>query len=327
MNILFINSPECDYVQDLLYSGLVKILSQNNVIDYPHNPRYHWRNKNYPRNLGLNRNWQFLFRPKKNIDLKHFDFVIIGSCKKRALSTYLEILPKIPSSTPVIMIDGGDLPGLGEDLTRENSPWTFQDIQRKRPFDYILKREYLIHDSHPQNVYPFPMSMNMLRIPPFTDSVKKYDVSFWAVESHPIRTKALGLLQKHFDCLNNGTTLNQTFHKYKRKGKFYLEELHRCKIVLNFRGAGWDTLRYWEVPAVKSLLITQKPQIVIPNDFNDHEHVLHCKDDLSDLIDLCDYSLKNEKERETIAQAGHQHLLDHHTDIHRANYLLKIIGK
>ena len=58
------------------------------------------------------------------------------------------------------------------------------------------------------------------------------------------------LIQDRFDCRANGTTRNQVFKKYKRKGDFYLEELKRARITLNFRGVGWDTLRYWEVPAL-----------------------------------------------------------------------------
>lgn len=90
--------------------------------------------------------------------------------------------------------------------------------------------------------------------------------------------------------------------EYTRKGLRYLEELKSCKIVLNFRGVGWDTLRYWETPAIGRFMITQRPRIVIPDNFRDGKEIVFCKDDLSDMIDLCQHYLENDEERETIAR-------------------------
>lgn len=41
MKVLFINSRSADYVQDLTYSGLVKLLGLKNVVDYRWNQKYH----------------------------------------------------------------------------------------------------------------------------------------------------------------------------------------------------------------------------------------------------------------------------------------------
>jgi spore maturation protein CgeB len=101
-----------------------------------------------------------------------------------------------------------------------------------------------------------------------------------------------------------------------------LQELARCKISLNFRGAGWDTLRYWEVPALAGFMISQKPGIVIKNNFVDNKEIIFCNDDLSDLLDLCRYYLKNEDEREIIARRALAKMKDHHTDIHRAKEII-----
>jgi hypothetical protein len=52
MKILFINSSSADYVQDLTYSGLVKHLGVENVIDFHWNKKFHVPYKKYPKNLG-----------------------------------------------------------------------------------------------------------------------------------------------------------------------------------------------------------------------------------------------------------------------------------
>ena len=222
----------------------------------------------------------------------------------------------------MVFVDGGDKPRIGQDLDVYQRPELLASVLEKRPFDLIFKREYELQGSYEQNVYPYPMSFNVDRLPVLPAGYK-YDVSFWAVESRAIRTQALQLLEDRFDCRRNGTVRNQVFSKYKRKGEFYLQELSQCRIVLNFRGGGWDTMRYWETPAVGTFMISQKPQILIPENFIDRRDVVYCKDDLSDLIELCEYFLKNETERERIAESGRRRLMAHHSDRARAGFLLE----
>ena len=322
MKILYINSHSADYVQDLTYSGLVKLFGLKNVIDKKWNQKYHVPYKKYPKNLGY---MPGSFLPSLiNLGAKQFDIVFIGSAKVDCFETYLEFMARIPADVPVVFIDGGDQSVIGKDLTIYGRPELYNEVVEKRPFDLVFKREMLIGQDYGKNVFPLPMSFNMDRARKLP-SEKKYDVSFWAVESHAIRVQALDLLSDQFDCKANGTERNQKFSKYRRKGEFYLQELARCKIVLNFRGGGWDTMRYWEVPAVGSFMISQRPQFEIPHDFEHEKHVVFCQDDLSDLIVLCEYYLKNETAREQIAANGKNHLLQYHTDVKRAEYIIQTI--
>lgn len=327
MKVLFICSQETDYLQDLLYSGLVKLLGANQVYDTPLNSRYHFVKKKYPRNLGFQTQGRLsLWRRILPIPITEFQLVVVASCKPSTVDSYFQMMDQIPSHVPVVFVDGGDRPELGGDLKRLKSQLTLEDIEKKRPFDLIFKREFFEVYSAQKRIVPFPMAMNLDSLPQRQSLSKKYDVSFWAVESDPIRTQALKILQNHFDCLKNGTTLNQSFHKYKRTGTFYLEELSCCRIVLNFRGAGWDTLRYWEAPATGTFMITQKPQIVIPNNFVDQKQAVFCRDDLSDLVELGEYYLKNEGAREEIARNSLIHIKQYHTDVHRAKTLLEHVS-
>lgn len=323
IKILYINSHSADYVQDLTYSGLVKLLGKRSVIDYKWNKKFHIPYKRYPKNLAYSRG-HFVSSLLRS-PLKNYDVVFIGSAKVDCFETYLEIVDKIPSTTPVVFIDGGDCPGIGQDLDTYGRSELMHQVLDKRPFDIIFKREYLQDKIHDENIYPLPISFNLNRIPVLPGGYK-YDVSFWAVETHEVRTKALNILQNQFDCTANGTVRNQKFSKYKRKGSFYLQELSQCRIVLNLRGGGWDTMRYWEVPAVGAFMITQKPQIKILNDFVNGRDVVHCSDDLTDLVDLCKYYLKHDKERESIARSGERHLRQYHTDVARAKYILEKIN-
>jgi hypothetical protein len=319
MKILFITSGAADYVQDLTYSGLVKRLGKNNVIDFPWNRKFHINYKAYPKNLGYIPG--SLISSLLNRRTKAVDAVVVAAAKADAFHSYKMLIDRIPATTPIVFIDGGDQPHLGEGVAFEGEPELYNEVTSIRPFDLIMKREYLLEDDWGENVHPFPIAFNTDRLPELPTE-HRYQVSFWAVETDPIRTKALQLLQDHFDCRSNGTVRNQTFKNYPRKGSFYLQELAACKIILNFRGGGWDTLRYWEVPAVGSLLISQKPGIRIPHDFVPNVSAVYVEDDLSDLIDRCNYYLKHENLRKKIATAGRQHLMQYHTDIARADNLL-----
>ncbi len=322
MKILFINTAESDGIQDLSYSGLAKILGAENIIEYPWNSNYHLRRRKYPRSNGYVKG-SLLGSLKSLLRRKEYDYVIVAAAKPECFRSYLDIIDSIPAKIPVIFLDGGDFSHLGGDLERLHSFEIYQEAVNRRNFDIIFKREYLENADLGKNVFPLPLSFNFDNLPERLPDKFKYDVSFWAVESNPIRTSALDLLEDKFDCRSNGTTRNQTFRRYKRKGSFYLQEIASCRIVLSFPGVGWDTFRYWEVPALGRFMISIKPKIKIPQDFENNKNIIFCRDDLSDLVELCEYYLRNESSREKIAKNAAQHAREFHSDIARAQYILE----
>jgi hypothetical protein len=322
MKILYLCSKNFDYLQDLTYSGLVKLLGKDKVVDYPWNPKFHIPLKPYPKNMGFS-GLSFRFPVT---DFKEFDVVVLASAKKDVLAVYESILPKIINK-PIVFIDGGDQEDIGGDFHLWGVGDEYESLIKRRPFDIIFKREYInaLHEKR-TNVYPFPFSFPYdLHIPSVPETNKKYEVAFWAQQKPQVRENALRLLEGKYDCAQNGTTLNQDFSTYKRKGKFYLEELAECKIVLNFRGGGWDTMRYWEAPGVHSFMISQQPQITIPHNFVDGEQVAWCSDSLDDLLEKIDYYLLHETEREAMAKKAYEHLVKYHLNTVRAKTLLNVI--
>ena len=202
----------------------------------------------------------------------------------------------------------------------------FDEVCRKQKITLIFKREYLAECEYDTHVFPLPFAFRPVNFQSNAHN-KRFQVVFWAVESDPIRTAALKLVQDKYDCKENGTTTGQVFRHYKRRGKFFLEELSSSKIAYNFKGVGWDTLRYWEVPGVSSFMVSGVPHIKIPNNFRDKEHAVFCKDNLSDLLPLTDYYLNHEEEREGIARNGAVHVERYHTYTKRAQYFLDICNE
>ena len=329
MRLLFLNSLSADYVEDQLTAGLTEILGPENVVLYPVNINYYIARRPYPRNMGVCRNsWSYitdLFAIRRQLRAFQFDAVVIGSAKRDTFERFLQISDYLPAHIPIIFVDGGDWPQIGGDAQRMHFDDLFQQVVSSRPFKMVFKREYLATEHYPENTFAFPMAYK----PPgnFHKPPAKYAVTCWCVESHPLRTQALTLLENQFDCKANGTVTGQTFRNYKRKGDNYLSELAASKIACNFRGVGWDTLRYWEIPGVQTLMISGRPQIVIPDNFKHEQHVIFCRDDLSDLIEKADYYLRHHNEREQLAEEAHRHVMKHHTHIARARYFLERVNE
>lgn len=322
MKILFINSGRVDYQQDLLYSGLVDLLGKSSVLDYPFNLSYHLPLAAYPRNLGYRKGIGPILRA--DVGFSSVDCIVIGSAKKASFETYLRVANKLSKRCPVVFLDGGDLPGVGQDLQREDAASLLDEAMAIRPFDIVLKREFLSGASYEANVIPFPFSCNFQPYQ-LRKQLKNFDVSFWAVQSHPVRSTVFEKIKGKFDCDDNGSLPGQSFNRYKRTGKRYLRDLSRCKIVLNARGAGWDTLRFWEAPALGTFMISQKPMIEIPNPLEHGKHLIFCDDEFEGLVDLCNFYLKKEALRESIARAGYEHVLTHHSNQKRARRLLSLL--
>ncbi|WP_081211261.1 glycosyltransferase family protein [Salegentibacter sediminis] len=326
MKILYINANLMDYQQDIIYGGLVKVLGAKNVHPIPFNHSFYFNLRKYPKNIGYHQGGLFAYLKNRFLSF-NYDCVIVSSTKYQSFDFYSEILDKIPDSCPVAFLDGGDRAEIGGDLSRLGYPKLYQETIKKRPFDLIFKREMLKNVDYPTNVYPCPFAFNMDRIKSIKKhTTKKYDVSFWANESHKSRTKIFSLLKGKYDCEENGTIRGFSFGSFQRRGNYYFEELKRCKVVLNIRGAGWDTLRFWEVPALSTFMLSQKPDIMIPNDFTDEMNIAYFEDDFSDFYEKIDYYLENESVREKIAFAGYQHLCKYHTDIARAKSIINRIS-
>ena len=333
MKILFIASKDPDYLQDLTYSGLAERLGKENVVDYPRHWQFHkvkkhfWSAANrYPRNLGYNVDSPAAFNDKEIesfLNKNEFDWVALGAAKPDALRTFLEIEHKIKA--PWFFIDGGDRTEIGGDFLREGGAQDFHQFQslcRRCPPALIFKRELAIGESIPQCL-PLPFSVNTRQLSILPCALtKRFQVVFWAVESSPIRRKVLQSLRGKYDCSLNGTASGQKFKKYKFTGADYFKSLNQSQVALSFRGEGFDTLRYWEIPACGSLLLSERPLIQIQNNFMDRGQAVFCKNDASDLFLLIDYYLGRPDEACAIAQEGQKHLLAHHTHLHRADYIL-----
>ena len=104
-----------DYLQDLVYTGLVKLIGAQNIIEYPWNIRFHINYRVYPKNLGKV-DGEFLASIKAKLFSKDYDVVIVASCHPETMENYEKVINSIPSNVKTIFIDGGDMPEIAGDL-------------------------------------------------------------------------------------------------------------------------------------------------------------------------------------------------------------------
>lgn len=102
----------------------------------------------------------------------------------------------------------------------------------------------------------------------------------------------------------------------------YIETLTRSRIAVSARGAGFDTLRYWEIPAAGAVLLAETPQIVIPDNFVHGREAVFApaKRLVSRIPELL------EAGTEEIGRNGRDRLMSAHTSVQRARTVLDALA-
>lgn len=313
-----------DYLQDAVYSGLVRILGRGNIRSYRWSKWHHLPIYKHPKNIGYD-HFELPRRAIKKSGLSQFTHIIIGSCKAATFQDFLEVQRYLRRDAKIVFLDGGDDSDIGGDLKREGADQLFLDSISSRPFDFIFKREMLLCKNYPPNTLPlnFAVDFGKLEVKALP---KRFDVVFWAVESHPIRKQVLQALDGEFDCRANGSVPNQTFRNYRRRGTDYIRGIMESRITLNYRGAGWDTLRYWEVTSLGQFLISQRPEIQILNNFEHEKSIVFVGADPEEMLDRCMYYLRNNLDATRIGQCAAEHSRKYHTLEARAKFILEKIS-
>lgn len=359
MRILYLSDPAPDYLADQMYLGLCQVLGWEQVIDYPWKRVYHdpaCRLAYLPQTPGHHYEEDditALLREGK-VDL------LVLSSPRAAGGPILDRIAARARLPPCVLIDGEDDARIRHDLVRRfgcrayfkrEYRWGAEEGLRSG-FDrwraFRGDRELI------QRTYPLPLSFVPDSVPVSGDNPRDVDISYAARASHPKRLRAWHLLREARDLRCEGglyaeptdrqsklmTGLPRLLVKLRGDPRVspsqqgtrltfreYHRLLRRSKMALSIRGGGFDTLRYWEIPASKALLVSERPDICIPNNFEHGKHALFCRPDLSDLVDIVRAYLWDGPAREALAAEGYRHLMRFHTCDRRAEYFLDLCRK
>lgn len=315
MKILYCVNEVLDYGTDTLYDGLCKVLGSENVLDYPHKESLH---------SGVTRGFSWypsLFDypiiktdAEKIEMLKNDEFdAIFVSCiniadfrrmKKKSYrpspiyNDFFNLLKEKSKTIPVYLIDYGDHYGINEELIKE--------LNCKLYF----KREYKKDIKYDSIVVPLNFAYSEKYVPKNVDSNRINNI-FWLGKDVENRHAYIEFYSQLKDVIPN---------RYKRQNK-YRRCLLSYKIGLSLLGRGDDTVRYYEIPAHGMLLLSERTNIIIDNDFKDGETAVFFSN-LDELKEKLNYCINNPEYVDKIAKAGREHFLKYHTSTIRAQQLL-----
>ena len=266
--LLIITHDNSDYGMDTLFDGLCRVLGAHNVTEFPWKPVLHGKNPadahNYPCTFNYPGEPKAVNHIVKGLTDRQFDFIIYADVVQMAYPEEIRRIMDAGRNLPVVLYDSWDNCYTPMDLILKH-------IGRES-VDLYLKREMLSSIDYGPRAFPLPFGYPDENIATRVVKNRENDV-FWAGK------RVWGLRSLYLEQLENllGRTFNATFPQAE-----YTELLQKSLIGVSFFGSGFDTVRYWEIPAHGGMLLAERPPIAIPHNFIDGQTAVFF-DDLPEL--------------------------------------------
>lgn len=357
MRILYLTPSHIDYLSDQLYFGLCRQLGWESIIDYPYKEIYHEPSKKVP-SLPQNPGQRFQESDiMSDLNDHKFDLVILSAIRREPLEA-LDTFKRHCILPPLILVDGDDGVEINTELFEKHQfslyfkrEYLATNNQRLEHF-YNRWKAYGMRKNISDRTFPLPFSIILESIPQHKDQKPDIDISFIGIASHRNRIRAVNILHEAKDLNFEGKVFAESITRKSKlvmgtfeilKAKLqgdpyptkdeqagilsrpdYFQLLRRSQMGLSIRGAGFDTVRYWEIVAAKRVLVSEEPYIHIPHNFENGKHALFCKPDLSDLATIVRRHARDQSFCETMVKAAYNHLLQYHTCAERAKQFLTI---
>ena len=310
VRILYILHPRPHYGIDILYDGLCNVLGEENVVDFPWKPWFHGElptmQVNYPCVCNRPGTPLSLEDVEEQLRQRQFDLILFGDMEQSMPRDWARRIVKAAGNLPLYAVDQLDE---SVDMHQE----TLEHLGVSALTGYF-KREMLFGVDYGPNTFPLPFAYPERRIPTLIDTTRTIDF-FWAGKRG---SSMRGLFLDHLQA------------RYNRKMDGYVSQEEYVQTLLNVRigidifGHGFDTVRYWELPAHGCMLLAERRPIHIPNNFRDAESAVFFGD-TQELEAKLAYYLAHPEEASAIALAGREHLMRYHTATIRARQALACI--
>jgi hypothetical protein len=305
--ILFILNARPHFGLDVVFDGLCKVLGPEQVVDYPYKPTLHgarpdefgnypcafdWPGKDYPLEEVLDQ-----------LRAGHYDVVLYGDCDKTMDTVDAQAIAEAAGDIPLYVFDAND--------ECSNVLETMQAHLGIAQAAGYFKREMLACVDYGPHSYSMPFAL------PIEQGVsdcagRRAEDFFWAGHRNGyLRRLYLERLEER---------LGRRFEE-KFSPEAYTARLRETRIGINLFGFGFDTVRYWELPANGCLLFSETPPFHIPHNFTDGKNAVFF-DDLARFDAWLLYLIAHPEKAREIARAGHAHFQQYHTARARATQLL-----
>lgn len=305
--ILYITHPRPHYGLDVLYDGLCEVLGEASVVDFPYKPYLHGvipdELANYPCTFSRVGDSLALEAVLGHLERREFDVVLYGDLDRDMERQTARRIVEAAGDTPIFLVDA-----LDQCMNLRDTALEYLGLESVAGY---FKREMLGGVDYGPNTFPLPFAYPDNRVPERITEERPHDF-FWAGHrSFGLRRLYLERLEQRF-----GLKLDASYGQEE-----YARRLDLSRIGLNIFGFGFDTVRYWEVPAHGCMLLSERLPICIPNNFVGGKSAVFF-DTLAELEEKAEYYLNRRDESLAIARAGYQHLKQHHTGSARARQAL-----
>lgn len=305
--LLMLCHEHSDYGFDTLFEGLHRILGNDKVMEFPWKPSLHGDApeiaKDYPCTFNL---------PGTPRDAEW----VCSALREGLFDAVLYCDTLLQLDRPLVrrIVDAaGDIPLFILDTWDDGGDYlddVLSYLDRPSACAYF-KREMLACGAYSPNTFPLPFSYPDGRVTRDIGGERSRPF-FWAGKRQDgTRSLYLDYIEKRF-----GFSLDS-----KLSQEEYARTLDQAAIGLNLFGLGFDTVRYWELPAHGCMLLSERPPIRIPHNFVDGESAVFFGD-LPELEAKLASYLDHPKDAARIAHAGYDHFLRYHTNSTRAKQLL-----
>ncbi len=307
LRILYVTHPRFHYGLDVLYNGLCQQLGDDNVVDFPYKPSLHGdlpeAFAHYPCSFNHGGPKLELADLLARLRSGLFDLILYGDCEQGLDQTMSRAIVQAAGHTPIFLMDQID--------DAINMRYRVAEYLGIDDWAAYFKREMLACCDYGPNTYPVPFAYANDRASA-TPNFERQPEMFWA--GH----RLYGARRIFLDTLESRMNLDLS---EQFTPEIYMKRLQSARVGLNLYGYGFDTVRFWEIPAHGALLLSQRLPIRIPQPFKDGETALYF-DDVDSLEQQLRFAFDNTEEAQTIARAGHQHFMNHHTASARAQQVL-----
>lgn len=282
MKVGVISCGSPDYLIDIVTDGLIRLLGRQSL-SLVYNVRGN-AGGSYAHLLEG-------FQGPEPFDINDAE-VLIASTRSSGLAKDWE--KKNGKTKPIAFLDGEDVDQIHGHLFNHCKVY--------------FKREYIKGRIYPANVRPLPFAA----IPePLIDGVEVMRKVFYSGNiTHHFRSEIETAL-KECGFLPAGIQAKAAYNKC----------LMESLVGVAARGCGWDTYRFWEIPYFGACLLSQRPGIVIPQEFIDGQEAIYY-DTTADFKLKLKALLEDPSKAVQIGDAGHKACMERHLSIHRAKTVL-----
>ena len=303
--ILFINSPQNDFLSDSFLIGLKELYGEK-LIEWPVNNHIYKKEQQNPnvKLHGIGFTLYNLLDPKtaihydESMSIASFDLIIFGDIYRQK-EYYLKI-KKYLTFTNTLILDGEDTP----------APYPFYFAPWKKPFSPIFPKLYKKHMYFKREIIPRRTNYyinykliskglaSKIKVPknilPISFSIPSSKI----ICELPIKTKLFG---KHIVDEEVAKNVAGSMTKYAFDNELdYYADLQQSKFGITTKRGGWDCLRHYEIAANGSVIcfknLHQKPSLCAPHDLIDGVNCIDYEN-YTDLIKKIELSTDDDYER------------------------------